>query len=88
MLRHFTSFLTAELQLLNQEEANLCKWHNRAHWCNDHNRCCTLKWVSKCFVDTIPDPEISVATFMDSEQDHFDLLLTWAYTTWTMQYRY
>lgn len=88
MHRHFTRFLTNKLHLLNQEEANLQEWHNRVLGCPDHNRKCTLDWVSRQFLLTPPDPNMTSDSLTVQGQAHFNLLLTWAYSVWMAQYEY
>ncbi len=86
MFQYFNCFLLSELHLLNQEDASLHEWHNCTLGTTDHNRRCTLEWVSRQFQSYAPDPTITIDTLTDSERFHFNLLLTWAYSVWIAQY--
>ncbi len=86
MIWHFNRFLLSKLHLLNREDANLLEWHNRILGSDNHNRHCTLEWVSQQFQLTTLDPTITVDTLMDRKRHHFDYLLTWAYAVWMAPY--
>ncbi len=88
MHRHFNDFLEQELHILYQQEDHLRHWHHRVLGAADHNRRCTLEWVTRQFMHNTPDPTLTVDSLTDIEQEHFNHLLNCAHATYCTRVSY